>query len=295
MQCGDGAYALRFPLWGGMRELPKILFVAATESDALQFTSRLENPRTYRQKVGLVHGGIWHRTSAKCLITGHNPDATAAALREAITVDKPLAVVSIGFGSALSSALGVGDVVVGVNFLNAIGLGSQYRPVALPASVQEMMRRVVRGVPGIRGLLGSIVTVFDPVHEPAEKLALFSKTQADVVDQSAIAIANIAEDERIPFVVARSIFDLSDERVPELERYVREQGKLSTTRIIGKLAVNPTRIFALRDLMGRAKLCRERLEVFTEAFWHALLEGRQQKEFREDSAEPETSRRRVDE
>ncbi|MBK8206451.1 MAG: hypothetical protein IPK87_06580 [Planctomycetes bacterium] len=270
-----------------MRELPKILFVAATESDALQFISRLENPRTYRQKVGLVHGGIWHRTSAKCLITGHNPDATAAALREAITVDKPIAVVSIGFGSALSSALNVGDVVVGVNFLNAIGLGSQYRPVALPQTVQEMMRRVIRSIPGIGGTLGSIVTVFDPVRLPVEKLALFMKTQAEVVDQSAIAIANIAEDERIPFVVARSIFDISDEKVPEMERYVREKAKLSTTRILGKLAVNPTRLFALRDLVARAKLCRERLEVFTEAFWNALLEGRQQKDFRDDSTGPD--------
>ncbi len=270
-----------------MRELPKILFVAATESDALQFISRLENPRTYRQKVGLVHGGIWHRTSAKCLITGHNPDATAAALREAITVDKPIAVVSIGFGSALSSALNVGDVVVGVNFLNAIGLGSQYRPVALPQTVQEMMRRVIRSIPGIGGTLGSIVTVFDPVRLPVEKLALYMKTQAEVVDQSAIAIANIAEDERIPFVVARSIFDISDEKVPEMERYVREKAKLSSTRILGKLAVNPARVFALRNLIARAKLCRERLEVFTEAFWNALLEGRQQKDFRDESSGPD--------
>ena len=258
-----------------MRELPKILFVAATESDAIQFISRLENPRTYKQKVGLVHGGIWHYTSAKCLITGHNPDATAAALREAIQVDKPLAIVSIGFGSALSSALNVGDVVVGVNFLNQIGLGSQYKPVVLQQSVQDMMRRVVRSVPGIGGILGSIVTVFDPVRNPSDKMALYMSTQCDVVDQSAIAIANIADDAKIPFVVARSIFDMSDERVPELERYVREKARLSSSRIIGKLAVNPARIFSLREMLGRAKLCRERLEVFTEAFWNALLEGKE--------------------
>lgn len=258
-----------------MRELPKILFVAATESDALQFISRLDNSRTYKQKVGLVHGGIWHYTSAKCLITGHNPDATAAALREAIKVDKPLAIVSIGFGSALSSALNVGDVVVGVKFLNQIGLGSQYRSVELHAPIQEMMRRVIRSVPGIGGMLGSIVTVFDPVREPSEKMALSMKTQADVVDQSAIAIANIADDEKIPFVVARSIFDMSDERQPELERYVREKAKLSSSRIIGKLAVNPARIFSLRELLSRAKLCRDRLEIFTEAFWNALMEGKE--------------------
>jgi hypothetical protein len=143
-----------------------------------------------------------------------------------------------------------------------------------------MMRRVVRSVPGIRGTLGSIVTVFDPVHLPSDKLALFMKTQADVVDQSAIAIANIAEDEKIPFVVARSIFDISDEKVPELERYVREKARLSTTKILGKLAVNPARIFTLKDLVGRAKLCRDRLEVFTEAFWNALLEGKEYAEVR---------------
>jgi adenosylhomocysteine nucleosidase len=266
-----------------MRELPKILFVAATESDALQFTTRLENSRTYKQKVGLVHGGIWHYTSAKCLITGHNPDATAAALREAIQVDKPLAVVSIGFGSALASALNVGDVVVGTQFLDAIGMGSQYRPVTMPSPVQEMMRRVLRSVPGIHGTLGSIVTVYDPVREPSEKMALYVKTQADVVDQSAIAIANIAEEAKIPFVVVRSIFDISDEKVPELERHVRQEAKLSTTRMIARLAVNPARVFALRDLLSRARLCRERLEVFTEAFWNALMEGKSHADMRAES------------
>ena len=45
------------------------------------------------------------------------------------------------------------------------------------------MRRVIRSVPGIHGILGSIVTVFDPVREPSEKMALHMKTQADVVDQ----------------------------------------------------------------------------------------------------------------
>lgn len=263
-----------------MLQLPKILFVAATESDALQFINRLDNPRTYKQKVGLVHGGIWHKTSAKCLITGHNPDATSAALREAIQVDKPLAVVSIGFGSALASALNVGDVVVGTNFLDAIGMGSQYRPVSLPTVVQDMMRRVLRSVPGIHGILGSIVTVFDPVREPSEKMALYVKTQADVVDQSAIAIANIAEEVKIPFVVVRSIFDISDEKVPELERHVRQEAKISTTRMLARLAVNPARVFTLRDLVGRARLCRDRLEVFTEAFWNALMEGKGHAEMR---------------
>lgn len=258
-----------------MRELPKILFVAATESDALQFINRLTNSRTYRQKVGIVHGGIWHYTSAKCLITGHNPDATAAALREAIEVDKPLAVISIGFGSALSSSLSVGDVVVATNFLNEIGLGSPYRNVTMKESVQDMMRRVVRSVPGIHGNLGTIVTVFDPVREPADKMALHMRTQAEVVDQSAIAIANICDDVNIPFVVARSIFDLSDEKIPPLEKYVREKAKLSTTKIFAKLAINPTRVFTLRDLIKRAKLCRDNLEVFTEAFWHSLLEGKE--------------------
>ena len=263
-----------------MRDLPKILFVAATESDALQFINRLGNARTYKQKVGYVHGGIWHYTSAKCLITGHNPDATAAALREAIEVDKPVAVISIGFGSALSSALNVGDVVVGVEFQDAIGMGSRYRPVTLPSSIQEMMRRVLRSVPGLHGTLGRIVTVYDPVREPFQKLQLFQQTQADVVDQSAIAIANIAEDENIPFVVVRCIFDISDEKVPDMEQYVRQKAKLSATRILGKLAIRPTQVFVLRDLIKRARLCRERLEVFTEAFWHALLEGKEAAEIK---------------
>ena len=263
-----------------MKELQRILFVAATESDALKFIGGLSNVRVYRQKVGLVHGGIWHRTSAKCLITGHNPDAAAAGLKEAIRIDKPVAIISIGFCSALDASLNVGDIVVGVEFQDMTGMHSRYGTVILPEETRAMMAYVLRTVPGIRGRLGRVVTVYDPISDPREKLELYAQTKADVMDQSAVAIANIAKSEAIPFVIARAVFDVSDEKVPDIERYVRENARLSTTKLIGKLALKPTQVFSLRDVVSRARLCRERLEVFTEAFWNALLENKDSVDFK---------------
>lgn len=253
-----------------MRDLPKVLFVAPTESDGLSLIEGLENPRFYKQKVGEVHGGIWKQASAKILITGHNPEAAASGLREAITVDKPLAVISLGFGTALNSSLLVGDIVVCHSFKNAIGIGSRANAVELPDKTTELLRYVLKTVPDLRGKLGSCVTVFDPVRDPAEKYELYQRTQCDVVDQSAISIANLAEEFKLPFVVVRCIFDLSDERLPEIDHYVRQKAKLSTTRLLGRLALSPTSFFTLRDLVGRAKLCRRKLDVFIDAFWKAI-------------------------
>jgi nucleoside phosphorylase len=236
----------------------------------------LENPRFYKQKVGEVHGGVWQQASAKILITGHNPDAAASGLREACTVDKPLAIISLGFGTALNSSLLVGDIVVCHEFKNAIGVGSRLTAVSLPDKTTELLRYVLKTLPDLRGKLGSVVTVFDPVRDPGEKYTLFQRTQCDVVDQSAISIANIAEEFNLPFVVVRCIFDLSDEKLPEIDHYVRQKAKLSTTRLLGKLALNPGSFFTLRDLVGRAKTCRRKLDIFIDAFWKAIKTRREE-------------------
>ncbi|MCC6151835.1 MAG: hypothetical protein IT461_16420 [Planctomycetes bacterium] len=259
-----------------MRDLPKVLFVAPTESDGLSLIEELENPRFYKQKVGEVHGGIWKQASAKILITGHNPDAAASGLREAVTVDKPLAIISLGFGTALNSSLLVGDIVVCHEFKNAIGVGSRQATVSLPDKTTDLLRYVMRTVPDLRCKLGSVVTVFDPVRDPGEKYQLYHRTQCEVVDQSAISIAGICEEFKIPFVVVRSIFDLSDEKLPEIDHYVRQKARLSTTKMLTRLALSPGSFFTLRDLMKRAKMCRRNLDIFINAFWTAIKSRREE-------------------
>lgn len=259
-----------------MRDLPKVLFVAPTESDGLTLIEELENQRYYKQKVGEVHGGIWKQASAKILITGHNPDAAASGLREAVTVDKPLAIISLGFGTALNSSLLVGDIVVCNEFKNAIGVGSRVPTVTLADKTTDLLRYVMRTVPELRCKLGSVVTVFDPVRDPGEKYQLFVRTQCEVVDQSAISVAGICDEFKIPFVVVRCIFDLSDEKLPEIDHYVRQKARVSTTRLIGKLALNPGSFFTMRDLMKRAKMCRRNMDVFINAFWTAIKSRREE-------------------
>ncbi len=259
-----------------MRDLPKVLFVAPTESDGLSLIEELQNTRFYKQKVGEVHGGIWKGASAKILITGHNPDAAISGLREAVTVDKPLAIISLGFGSALYSSLLVGDIVVCSEFKNAIGVGNRMAGVSIPDKTVDLLKYVMRTVPDLRCKLGSVVTVFDPVREPSEKYQIYQRTQCEVVDQSAISVASIAEEFKIPFVVIRCIFDLSDEKLPEIDHYVRQKQKLSTTRLLGKLAFNPGSFFTLRNLVSRAKMCRKRMDIFIEAFWKAIQSRREE-------------------
>lgn len=77
----------------------------------------------------------------------------------------------------------------------------------------------------------------------------------------------MAEEWGIPFAVLRAIFELSHERLPDYERVVREKGRLSTTRMIGRLAVNPTSFFTMRGLSARARTCRDRMDLFADSFW----------------------------
>ncbi|MCC6574194.1 MAG: hypothetical protein IT462_10425 [Planctomycetes bacterium] len=248
-----------------MRDLPKILFVAATESDAFSIISQLENPRFYKQRTGMIHGGLWRDASVRVLLAGHEGEPTAAALREALEMDRPVAVVNMGLATALTADLQIGDMIVAQKFEVVPPAGAvTTRPLA--GKLFDMVRTFVKLNPSLGSRLGSLAAVPEVPHEPEMKMALFERSRADLADATGLAVATVAEEWQLPFVVLRSVFEVSHERLPELEAMVRDKGKLSTTRLLGRFAIRPTEIFSLRDLSGRARMCRDRMDLFADSF-----------------------------
>jgi adenosylhomocysteine nucleosidase len=84
------------------------------------------------------------------------------------------------------------------------------------------------------------------VRTPAEKVILFRETGAIGVDMESAAVATVAQEARVPFMVVRAVADSTDTTIPDITlNAVDEFGRLSFLKLIQGLAEHPTELFAL--------------------------------------------------
>ena len=84
------------------------------------------------------------------------------------------------------------------------------------------------------------------VCTPAEKAILFRETGAIGVDMESAAVAAVAQEARVPFVVVRALADSADTTIPDITlNAVDEFGRMSFLKLIQGLAGHPTELFAL--------------------------------------------------
>ena len=84
------------------------------------------------------------------------------------------------------------------------------------------------------------------VRNPAEKAILFRETGAIGVDMESAAVAAVAQETGVPFLVVRAIADSSDTTILDSTlNAIDEFGRLNLLKLIQGLAKDPTEILAL--------------------------------------------------
>jgi adenosylhomocysteine nucleosidase len=84
------------------------------------------------------------------------------------------------------------------------------------------------------------------VCSPREKAILFRETGAIGVDMESAAVAAVAQEAQVPFMVVRAVADSADTTIPDMTlNAVDEFGRLSLLKLIQGLAEHPTELFAL--------------------------------------------------
>ncbi len=84
------------------------------------------------------------------------------------------------------------------------------------------------------------------VRTPAEKAILFRETGAIGVDMESAALAAVAQEARVPFLVVRAVADSADTTIPDSTlKAVDECGRFSFSKLIWGLAGHPAELFPL--------------------------------------------------
>jgi adenosylhomocysteine nucleosidase len=110
------------------------------------------------------------------------------------------------------------------------------------------------------------------VRTPAEKAILFRETGAIGVDMESAAVATVAQDAGVPFMVVRAVADSTDTPIPESAlNAVDEFGRLSFLKLIQGLAEHPTELFAFIRIARNYRAAQRTLAAVVRLTGNKLL------------------------
>lgn len=195
------------------------------------------------------------------LQTGMGCENTDKRLRTFIREQSVSAVLGVGLAGALSTALEIGDLVVGQEIR---GPSLIVPPATITKVAQQMQSN------GLRIHLGTIITQnqMTCTAEGKRQIAVsMGLNSVGCVDMESWAIARVCQESGIPYVIVRCISDLMNEDLPlDFNRFRLPDGNLDDRRIVISALMHPSCIGGLWKLAGQLTFCTRKLAEFVNQF-----------------------------
>jgi adenosylhomocysteine nucleosidase len=185
---------------------------------------------------------IYQSKNAVIAYAGMGRDPAIIAARAVVSTGEIRSLASVGWAGGLNPSAAVGKVVHPATVIDSLS-GKPY-----PAG----------------GSGGTLVTV-QLVAGLEDKRRLGEQYRGDYVDMEAAAVAECAEEAKLPFHCFKAISDAHDARLPDMNQFNRN-GQFSAWRFIAHIAVRPGLWRAVSDMSkasldSRDALCK-RLELW---------------------------------
>lgn len=186
--------------------------------------------RSFTRRTAKDSFTYFERSNVWLICAGVGGKHAAAATRWVIATLNPEVVMSIGFAGALVPDHKVGDVITpGTVIDDSTGEAFSVRPGQ-----------------------GVLVSASAVLGEQA-KSALAARYRADALDMEAAAVARVAQEHGTGFFAVKTISDEVDFAMPPMDKFVSEEGKFQTSKLLAHAAVRPQMWPALVRLGSNAK------------------------------------------
>lgn len=199
------------------------------------------------------HGPGLHRLADGALlaVSGIGEAAAAAAARRLVLAGVG-ALASFGMAGALDPALICGAVLLPEEVVS--------RGVAVLATSGEWRQRLRAALPAscIAGG-GRLLTSARPIADPEAKAAAWRESRAAAVDMESAAIAQVAGQTGMPFIVLRVIVDTASDRLPPAVITASGGGQVRIGRLLAGLLRAPADAGALIRLSARYRIAKRML------------------------------------
>ena len=206
-----------------------ISIIAATQEEISTFISRLNSTEKIQEnKVKFIEGKFLD-VPVTTVISGVGIKKARTATEKAIKRYKPKFIVSAGFAGALNPRLEIGDLIL---------------PDWIASSKFNDKKLFFGSLPYIpfNFVKGGIVSENRFVNNQKEKLDLFLKTGADIVDMETWGVIESAEKENVRTVSLRSVSDTTNQKLPRMEMIYGRDSVLDTRKSFDYFKKNPSHI-----------------------------------------------------
>lgn len=190
--------------------------------------------------------------------TGVGQEAAQAAAGLVLNRQPMALAISAGFAGALTPAA-IGDLIVGTSVSSAVydGAWKQAADSVSCAGAVVSGAQAVAAQLGIAVRIGPVVSVPEVVCRAEDKQSLGRATGATAVDMESMALARVARERAVPFMVLRTVSDLAGEDLPlDFNLFLRPSGWLRGTL---DLIRHPSSLIGLNRLRRQSNLAADRL------------------------------------
>jgi len=180
------------------------------------------------------------------------------------------AILSLGFGGALSPDLAVGDLIICASVIPWNDTTNTPADAYYPD--EELLKVTIKAMNGNerKWLKGKGATVPKLASNKTEKQMLRDKVQAEVCEMEDYWVANAAEARGIPFLAVRVVYDELSDELPDFERMVDTRGNVSISRTTAYLLSHPKQLISAWASYKNSCRAKESLSVFVERFLDLL-------------------------
>lgn len=193
--------------------------------------------------------------------------ANAHTAAKALVNEGATALVSWGFAGALAPQLLPGAVVVPTRIID-----TQNRAYAVTADWSDRLRRTLTNNTDITLQTGTMLTCTSTIQSSTEKRNLRQAFQAVAADMEGAAIAAVAQEAGLPFIVIRSISDSAHMCLPStVLSMIDTNGRLHPFQGLLQLLRHPRQTPALLNVARGARQARCSLRIVFEVTAPRLL------------------------
>lgn len=238
-----------------------IAFLVALEEEARELKRRMVITRTSAFQSCRIFEGNLAGKEVLLVLTGMGKTQAKAATEWLLDKYPIVAVVSSGFVGALNNKTAAGDIVIYSTLTCDDGHGSTNGKIIYPCSML-IEAATKSGAECEFGVLpGKGISIMQPCVSPESKARLGRESAADVVDMESYWIGQIAAERKVPFIVARSIFDSVRDDL-SLLGYVTDGGKVKPFKVVGYLIRHPGTIKRLIVFAANSRNAGRNLAIF---------------------------------
>jgi hopanoid-associated phosphorylase len=166
------------------------------------------------------------------IASGMGRAAASAAARRLVQAGAG-ALMSWGLAGGLDPALAAGTLVLPSEVVSPDG--------AVFATASDWREQLLRAIAASQAVCGGrLLTCRELIGSPADKASLWRRTAAVAVDMESVAIAEIAAENRLPFLAVRAVVDTAVDALPSvLIAAAGEGGRRGIGHLLGALVRAP--------------------------------------------------------